>query len=96
MSGLHHVSCHGDGPLKGDDEMQDSLAAERDLRGEEAPSPETTSAVVLWPSLRDVAGAPAARGCGKQEEQGLGATTSPHMGFLPSLLIASISARSLA
>ena len=86
MSGLYRVSCHRDGPLGVDDEMQDSLATERELRGEEAPSPQATSAAVLWPSPRDVAGAPAARAHGKQDEQGLGATTAPQLGLLPSLL----------
>lgn len=74
--------------------MQGSPAGERELRGEEAPSPKTTSAIGLWPSLRDTAGAPVARGRGKQEEQGLGATTAPQLGLLPSLLITSIHASS--
>lgn len=94
MSGLHWLSCHGDGPLRGDDEMQDSLPAEQELRGEEAPSPKIISLGVLWQPLKGVAGAPAARSCREQEEQGLSAATAPQLQLHPSLLITFISAGS--
>lgn len=81
------VSCHGDGPRAGGDELQGSLGWRH--RPRRSCLPKTIPVAVLRTISKYTSEAPAARGNGKQ---GLGATAGLRLGFSPLLLVAFPSA----